>query len=73
MCSSDLPQSLANYLRLLTKPEKERILTRVRQGFYKFSNPLMRPYIRLILEDYNIVEMDGQMTFPWMRDIPKTP
>lgn len=61
-------ESLNNYLGPLTKPEKREVLTRVRQGYYKFSNPLMRAHVRLILEEHNIVEADGQMQFPWMRE-----
>jgi len=60
-------ESLGNYLGPLTRTEKKQILVRVRQGYYKFANPLMRAYVRLILEEYNIVEANGQMQFPWMR------
>ena len=60
-------ESLSNYLGALIKPEKKQVLVRVRQGYYKFSNPLMRSYIRLILENHNIVEANGQLQFPWMR------
>ncbi len=59
-------ESLSNYLAALTKPEKGRILRRVRQGYYKFANPLMRAYVRLVLEDHNLIEKDGQLRFPWM-------
>ncbi len=59
--------SLNSYLGALTRPAKKEVLTRVRQGYYKFTNPLMRAYVRLVLEDFNIVENDGQMQFPWMR------
>lgn len=61
-------ESLSSYLGALTKPEKKQVLVRVRQGYYKFANPLMRAYVRLILEEHNMVEADGQMQFPWMRD-----
>ncbi len=57
------------YLGPLTKPKKKNILVRVRQGYYRFGNPLMRAYIRLILEKHNIVEASGQMQFPWMRQL----
>lgn len=60
-------ESLGNYLGPLTKPEKASILVRVRQGYYRFSNPLMRAYVRLLLEEHNLVEENGQMQFPWMR------
>lgn len=58
-------QSLGNYLGPLTKIDKGQILVRVRQGYYKFANPLMRAYIRLILEIHNI-DTHGQHVFPWM-------
>jgi len=61
-------ESLSSYLGPLTKPEKKEILVRVRQGYYKFANPLMRAYIRLVMEERNI-ELEGQRTFPWMRSI----
>ncbi|MFH0983040.1 MAG: ATP-binding protein [Planctomycetota bacterium] len=61
--------SLNNYLGPLTKAEKRHVLARVRQGYYKFTNPLMRAYVRLILDEFNIMEMDGQMQFPWMRGV----
>ncbi|MCK4343541.1 MAG: ATP-binding protein [Phycisphaerae bacterium] len=61
-------EGLSNYLGPLTKPEKKEVLVRVRQGYYKFANPLMRAYIRLILEEHNI-SLGGQLLFPWMRQI----
>ena len=57
---------LNNYLGPLTKAQKNSVLVRVRQGYYKFANPLMRAYVRLILERVSLVEADGQMRFPWM-------
>jgi len=60
-------ESLGNYLGPLTKVEKGRVLVRVRQGYYKFTNPLMRAYIRLILDEHNVAA-GGQLTFPWMRE-----
>jgi len=59
--------SLNNYLVALVSPQKRQVLVRVRQGYYKFTNPLMRAYVRLILEEHNIVEENGQLQFPWMR------
>lgn len=64
-------EALSNYLGPLTKPEKSNVLYRVRQGYYKFSNPLMRAYVRLILERHNIIEAKGQLKFPWMRNQPR--
>ena len=58
------PPTLSNYLGPLTRPEKSEVLVRVRQGYYKFANPLMRAYVRLILEEHNIEE-GGQRVFPW--------
>ena len=61
-------ESLSNYLGRLISAKKKEILVRVRQGYYKFANPLMRAYIRLILEEHNI-GLEGQLQFPWMREI----
>lgn len=60
--------SLSNCLGRLIKPDKNEVLTRVRQGYYRFSNPLMRAYVRLILEQHKIAT-NGQMEFPWMRSV----
>lgn len=61
------PQSLSNPLGTLTKKEKNSVLTRARQGYYKFSNPLMRAYVRLMIEKTSI-DRGGQHRFPWFRD-----
>ena len=61
-------QSLSNPLGALIRPDKQEIIGRVRQGYYRFSNPLMRAYVRLIMEQHNI-DLDGQLEFPWMRGI----
>lgn len=62
-------ESLGNYLGPLTREVKGKVLVRVRQGYYRFSNPLMRAYVRLILEEHNILERGGQFQFPWMRGV----
>ncbi|HUT01934.1 MAG TPA: AAA family ATPase [Phycisphaerae bacterium] len=61
------PQSITYHLSKLVGPDRGGILRRVREGFYKFSDPLMRGYVRLQLEAYNIVERGGQLAFPFMR------
>lgn len=55
------------HLGELVKEERGRIIERVREGFYKFTNPLMRPYIRLLLEQMNLYVHGGQLEFPFMR------
>ncbi len=64
------PSEFSHHLGKLTKTERKCILTKIREGFYKFSNPLMRPYVRLKLEvELEIgkeVERD-QLEFPFMR------
>lgn len=62
------PAAFSYPLGKLVLDERSRILTRVREGYYKFSNPLMRPYIRLRLELENVLAYGGQLTFPFMRD-----
>ncbi len=61
------PQGCTYHLGKLVSEDRGRILQRVREGFYKFQDPLMRPYVRLQLESYNIIERGGQMEFPFMK------
>lgn len=61
------PEKFSNPLGQLIKPERGRILTKVRDGYYKFTNPLVRPYVRLLLEFDNLTHHDGQIEFPFMR------
>jgi len=55
------------HLGELVKKERSCILTRVNEGFYRFTNPLMRPYIRLRLELENVLAHGGQLSFPFMK------
>lgn len=55
------PAQLSTALGRLTRDEKGRVLTKVRDGFYKFSNPLMRAYVRLLLDQ----RFRGQMALPF--------
>ncbi len=55
------------HLGELVKPERGGILTRVREGFYKFANPLMRPHVRLRLELENFHHHGGQLVFRFMK------
>ena len=55
------------HLSELTKGTRGQILTRVSKGWYKFSNPLMRGYVRLQMEYDNLLYHDGQMLFPFMK------
>jgi len=50
----------------LASAKRQDVLTKVREGYYKFTNPLMRPYIRSILELENIVIRGHQWQFPFM-------
>lgn len=61
------PEKFSNALGQLVKPERGQALTKVRNGFYKFTNPLMRAYVRFLLEYDNIVNHNGQFEFPFMR------
>ena len=61
--------ALSNYLGPLAGTKKGQMLVRVRQGYYKFANPLMRAYVRLLLEEHNMIEAGGQLQFPWMRSL----
>ncbi len=61
------PEKFSNPLGVLIKPERGEVLTKVRTGHYKFTNPLMRAYVRLLLEYDNVVHHGGQLEFPFMR------
>jgi hypothetical protein len=61
------PEKFSNALGQLIKPERAQVLTKVRDGYYKFTNPLMRAYVRFLIEFMNITEYDGQLVFPFMR------
>jgi len=62
------PENFSNALGELVKPERSNVLSKVRTGYYKFTNPLMRPYIRFLLEFDNITKHGGQLEFAFMRD-----
>lgn len=62
------PEKFSNALGQLVKDERGRVLTKVRDGYYKYTNPLMRPYIRFLLEFDNLTQRNGQMRFPFMRE-----
>jgi hypothetical protein len=61
------PEKFSNALGELVKPEHKRVLTKVRDGYYKFTSPLMRPYLRFLLEYDNLTYHQGQLEFPFMR------
>ncbi len=61
------PEKFSNALGELIKPERRRVLTKVRDGYYKFTNPLMRPYVRFLLEFDNVTLHRGQLEFPFMK------
>lgn len=61
------PSTFSWHLGELVSPERGAILTKVRDGYYKFTNPLMRPYLRFRLELENCVAAGGQLEFPFMR------
>lgn len=68
LAKADLrPEKFSNALGELIKPERRKVLTKVRDGYYKFTNPLMRPYVRFLLEFDNVVHHGGQLEFPFMR------
>ena len=60
------PEAFSNALGKLVSDQRGRVLTKVRTGFYKFTNPLMRPYIRFLLEFDHLTHHRGQMKFPFM-------
>lgn len=61
------PASFSWNLGELSSERRANILTKIREGYYKFTNPLMRPYVRSIMELENILVRGGQWEFPFMR------
>ncbi len=62
------PNSLSYALSELVSERRGHVLTRVREGQYRFSNPLMRPYLRSMLELERLLYAGRQMDFPFMHD-----
>ncbi|MCG3126591.1 MAG: hypothetical protein CHACPFDD_01442 [Phycisphaerae bacterium] len=51
----------------LVSEKRGNVLTKVREGWYKFANPLMRPYVRSLMERENIHYRGMQWEFPFMK------
>ena len=60
--------SFSATLGKLSSEDRGNVLTKVRVGYYKFTNPLMRPYIRFLLELENLLVPGGQWEFPFMHN-----
>lgn len=65
--SPEKPSSFNYHLKQLMSEKKGGVLARIREGHYKLTNPLMRPYIRFILERENILTQGTQWEFPFMK------
>ena len=50
----------------LASEDRGSVLTKVREGYYKFTNPLMRPFVRSIMELENVLYRGKQWRFPFM-------
>ncbi|MBI4717411.1 MAG: ATP-binding protein [Planctomycetes bacterium] len=61
------PATFSWNLGELSSESRANVLTKVREGYYKFTNPLMRPYVRSQMELENILYRDKQWEFPFMR------
>jgi len=61
------PASFSWNLGELSSDRRGSVLTKVRKGYYKFTNPLLRPYIRFLLELENIIKRGEQWEFPFMK------
>ena len=55
------PASLSNALGRLIREDKGRVLTKVRDGYYKLTNPLLSAYVRLLLDQ----RFHGQLDLPF--------
>lgn len=60
------PQTISYHLGKLTCDERNSVLVRPRTGYYKFSNPMMRAYVRMKLDLDNQLDHHGQLTLPFM-------
>ncbi|MBI5864397.1 MAG: ATP-binding protein [Planctomycetes bacterium] len=66
------PSAYSFHLGQLIGERRGKVFTKVRDGYYKFTNPLMRPYVRFRLELENWRTRDGQMQFPFMQPTPSS-
>jgi len=55
------PAQLSTALSRLTHDNKGRVLTKVRDGYYRFTNPLLRAYVRMLLDQ----RYRGQLKLPF--------
>jgi len=51
----------------LSSDKRANVLTKVREGYYKFTDPIMRPYVRSLMELENVVYRGKQWEFPFMQ------
>ena len=58
--------AFSHHLGELASDAPGKILSKVREGYYRFTNPLMRPYIRSRLEFENLAVGGRQWSFPFM-------
>lgn len=59
--------AFSHHLGELSSDRRSNILTKVREGYYRFTNPLMRPYIRSRMELENLLARGSQWVFPFMQ------
>ncbi len=64
------PSTFSWNLGELSGKSRGNVLTKVREGYYKFTNPLMRPYVRSLMELKNILYHGKQWEFPFMNGTP---
>jgi Cdc6-like AAA superfamily ATPase len=60
------PASFSWNLGELASDARGHVLTKVREGYYKFTNPLMRPFVRSVMELENVLYRGKQWRFPFM-------
>ncbi|UCE61506.1 MAG: ATP-binding protein [Phycisphaerales bacterium] len=60
------PATFSWNLGELSGENRGNVLTKVREGYYKFTNPLMRPYVRSLMELENALYHGQQWEFPFM-------
>ena len=61
-------KKISYHLGKLQEQAKGQILSKVRSGVHRFSDPLMRGFVRLQLHRYNVLRREGQLELPFMRE-----
>ncbi|QDS98510.1 hypothetical protein HG15A2_17900 [Adhaeretor mobilis] len=64
--SSIRKESLSYNLGQLVRAERNQVLSKPTTGYYRFRDPMLRAYIRMMLDLENYRDHSGQMHLPFM-------